>query len=190
MGGTGLSDAAQRIDVRRLIVEGVVIVVSILLAFALDALWEGHLERRRLATTMQQLRQQLVTNRELANSRELNSRTIDQLERFLVATPEDFRTMPQDSAVSVASGLVASYNAYDQRGGVAASVPVSGLLTLVDDAVTRDDLDVASLATPAGYDEVFGTSRRCLQYVADHWYMHRGHLADARRAASRERMWL
>ena len=27
------------------------------------------------------------------------------------------------------------------------------------------------------------TYRLCLQYVADHWYMHRGHLADARRAA-------
>jgi hypothetical protein len=35
-----------------------------------------------------------------------------------------------------------------------------------------------------------GTYRRCLQFVADHGYMHRGQLADARRAAGLPRMWL
>ena len=39
-------------------------------------------------------------------------------------------------------------------------------------------------------EEAFGTYRLCLQYVADHWYMHRGQLADARRAAGLERMWV
>jgi hypothetical protein len=43
---------------------------------------------------------------------------------------------------------------------------------------------------PDGFEETFGTYRRCLQYVADHWYMHRGQLADARRAAGLGRMWL
>jgi len=43
---------------------------------------------------------------------------------------------------------------------------------------------------PAGFEDTFGTYRLCLQYVADHWYMHRGHLADTRRAAGVERMWL
>jgi hypothetical protein len=37
---------------------------------------------------------------------------------------------------------------------------------------------------------LFGTYRRCLQYAADHWYMHRGQLADARRTAGLERMWV
>lgn len=52
------------------------------------------------------------------------------------------------------------------------------------------DLDLPSEAVPDGYDNLFGTRRRCLQYVADHWYMHRGQLADARRAAGLERMGL
>jgi hypothetical protein len=43
---------------------------------------------------------------------------------------------------------------------------------------------------PAGFEDTFGTYRLCLQYVADHWYTHRGHLADTRRAAGVERMWL
>ena len=58
------------------------------------------------------------------------------------------------------------------------------------DLFSEDDLDKKSANAPAGFDETFGTYRLCLQYVADHWYMHRGHLADARRAAGLERMWL
>lgn len=58
------------------------------------------------------------------------------------------------------------------------------------DSLAEDDLDTASANVPAGFEETFGTYRLCLQYVADHWYMHRGQLADARRAAGLERMWV
>ncbi len=58
------------------------------------------------------------------------------------------------------------------------------------DSLCEDDLDKASANPPAGYEDTFGTYRLCLQFVADHWYMHRGHLADARRAAGVDRMWL
>ena len=57
------------------------------------------------------------------------------------------------------------------------------------DSLTEDDLDKVSENAPDGVDELFGTYRRCLQYAADHWFMHRGQLADARRAAGLERMW-
>ena len=58
------------------------------------------------------------------------------------------------------------------------------------DSLTEEDLDQESANTPPGYEETFGTYRSCLQYVADHWYMHRGHLADARRASGVDRMWV
>lgn len=61
-------------------------------------------------------------------------------------------------------------------------------ITLLDTLVERD-LDRSSTKPPDGADDLFGTWRDCLQYVADHWYMHRGQLADARRAAGLERMW-
>lgn len=51
------------------------------------------------------------------------------------------------------------------------------------------NLDQASANVPNGTDELFGTYRRCFQYAADHWLMHRGQLADARCAAGLERMW-
>lgn len=57
-------------------------------------------------------------------------------------------------------------------------------------SLSEADLDRDSAGSPEGYRESFGTFRLCLQYVADHWYMHRGQLADARRAAGVERMWV
>jgi uncharacterized damage-inducible protein DinB len=56
------------------------------------------------------------------------------------------------------------------------------------DSLSEDDLDKQSANVPKHFEDTFGTYRLCLQYVADHWYMHRGHLADARRAAGLARM--
>jgi len=57
-------------------------------------------------------------------------------------------------------------------------------------SMSEDDLDKQGANVPKGLEDTFATYRLCLQYVADHWYMHRGHLADARRAARMDRMWL
>jgi len=57
-------------------------------------------------------------------------------------------------------------------------------------SLSESDLDKASAHVPKGFEDTFGTYRLCLQYVADHWYMHRGQLADARRAAGIVRMWV
>lgn len=57
------------------------------------------------------------------------------------------------------------------------------------DSLSEDDLDRVSARVPQGVEHLFGTYRRCLQYAADHWFMHRGQLADARRAAGVDRMW-
>lgn len=57
-------------------------------------------------------------------------------------------------------------------------------------SLSEADLDRVSADAPAGFEETFGTYRLCLQFVADHGYMHRGQLADARRAAGLRRMGL
>jgi uncharacterized damage-inducible protein DinB len=61
--------------------------------------------------------------------------------------------------------------------------------TSLIDSLTEDQLDQRSAQTPEGAEGLFGTYRCCLQYAADHWFMHRGQLADARRAAGLDRMW-
>lgn len=55
--------------------------------------------------------------------------------------------------------------------------------------LAEEDLDRDSLHIPEGAHQLFGTWRDCLQYAADHWLMHRGQLADARRAAGIGRSW-
>ena len=57
-------------------------------------------------------------------------------------------------------------------------------------SLTEDGLDLVGIKAPKGFEDTFGTYRLCLQYAADHWYMHRGQLADARRAAGLPRMWV
>ncbi|MEO1530346.1 MAG: DinB family protein [Planctomycetota bacterium] len=54
---------------------------------------------------------------------------------------------------------------------------------------SKDDLDRPSRRPPDGAEQLFGNVRICLQYCADHWWMHRGQLAVARRAAGVGRMW-
>lgn len=48
-------------------------------------------------------------------------------------------------------------------------------------SLSEDDLDKASAAVPTGWEATFGTYRLCFQFVADHGYMHRGHLVDCTR---------
>jgi hypothetical protein len=62
-------------------------------------------------------------------------------------------------------------------------------ITLLD-SLSEEDLDGEGENVPEGWEGTFGTYRQCFQFMADHWYMHRGQLADARRAAGLGRMWV
>jgi len=87
-----------------------------------------------------------------------------------------------------ASGDVGEYPPFDEVLAKCREVRESTVALL--DSLREEDLDSVSAKVPGGFQDTFGTYRRCLQYVADHWYMHRGHLADARRAAGLRRMWV
>jgi hypothetical protein len=86
------------------------------------------------------------------------------------------------------SGDVAVFPPFDEVLATCQNVRAS-TLALVG-TFSEHHLDLPSAHVPPGYEDTFGTYRQCLQYVADDWYMHRGHLADARRAAGIARMWV
>jgi len=86
------------------------------------------------------------------------------------------------------SGDITRYPPFDRVLATCREVRES-TVALVD-SLSEDALDQLSANAPAGFESTFGTYRLCLQYVADHWYMHRGQLADARPAAGLGRMWL
>jgi len=85
------------------------------------------------------------------------------------------------------SGNVEDFPPFDQVLGECRSVRASTIELL--GSLSEDDLDQPSQSVPDGVEVLFGTYRNCFQYAADHWFMHRGQLADARRAAGLERMW-
>jgi hypothetical protein len=86
------------------------------------------------------------------------------------------------------NGEISQYPPFDQVLARCREARASTVALL--DSLGEQDLDRMSAKAPEGFEDTFGSYRLCLQYVADHWYMHRGHLADARRAAGLERMWV
>ena len=86
------------------------------------------------------------------------------------------------------SGDIGRFPPFDQVLARCREVRESTLALLA--SLSVEDLDQVSARVPAGFEDTFGTHRLCLQYVADHWYMHRGQLADARRAAGLGRIWV
>ncbi len=56
------------------------------------------------------------------------------------------------------------------------------------DSLSEEDLDTKSKGCPEEYAGFFGTYRQCFHMIANHWWMHYGQVADARRADGRKPM--
>lgn len=109
------------------------------------------------------------------------------IRRFLLGEGHSLAQWEQVFDSDQVSGDSRVYPPFDQVLATCREVRASTLALL--DSLCEDDLDRSSVNAPKGFAGMFGTYRLCLQYAADHWYMHRGHLADARRAAGLERSW-
>ena len=100
-------ETASQISWRRVIVEGLVIVASILLAFAIDAAWDGRQERHREREVLLALEQVMVdTEGEVDRvlGREETGRAA--FDAFIESTAEQLGVLSQDSAVAVLGPLV------------------------------------------------------------------------------------
>ncbi len=56
------------------------------------------------------------------------------------------------------------------------------------DPLSENDLDQPSKNAPPQFESFFGTCRKCFMRMSNHRLTHYGQLADARRAAGRERL--
>jgi hypothetical protein len=110
------------------------------------------------------------------------------IRQFMLAEPNPLAEWEDLFDGSDTAGDAGQYPPFDQVLAKCREMRESTITVL--DSLSEDDLDSVSANAPKGHEETFGTYRLCLQYAADHWYMHRGQLADARRAAGLERMWL
>ena len=107
---------------------------------------------------------------------------------FMLAEPNPLAEWQELFDGADVDGDISQYPPFDQVLAKCRETRESTVVLIC--SLCEDDLDKASANAPKGFEELFGTYRHCLQYAADHWYMHRGQLADARRAAGLERMWL
>jgi len=107
---------------------------------------------------------------------------------FMLGKPNPLAEWEEAFDVADPGGDISLYPPFDEVLARCREVRESTIALL--NSLCEDDLDAVSANVPPGFEETFGSYRLCLQYAADHWYMHRGHLADARRAAGVHRMWL
>jgi len=110
------------------------------------------------------------------------------IRKFMLGQDNPLATWEETFDGADVSGDVNIYPGFDDVLAKCREMRESTLAVL--DSLSEKDLDQRSANVPKGYEDTFGTYRLCLQYVADHWYMHRGRLADARRAAGLVRMWV
>lgn len=110
------------------------------------------------------------------------------IRRFMLGEPNPLAEWEELFDGTDTTGDVSHYPPFDQVLTKCREIRERTMTFL--DSLSERDLDTVSASVPKGHEETFGTYRLCLQFAADHWYMHRGQLADARRAVGLERMWL
>lgn len=109
------------------------------------------------------------------------------IREFMLGEPNPLAHWQETFDGADTSGDISLFPPFDQVLAECRRTRVATLSLL--DSLTEEDLDRASAHVPDGVEDLFSTYRRCFQYVSDHWFMHRGQLADARRAAGLDRMW-
>jgi hypothetical protein len=105
----------------RLASEGAVIVVSILLAFWIDAWWAHRQARITEVTVLESIAGEVEENRrELDRLLDLNRTQLDRIDRFLGMSPDDLRSLPQDSVIPWTSAMVITwtYDGDDSAAGL------------------------------------------------------------------------
>ncbi len=91
----------------RTLLEGFVIVSSILLAFAIDAAWDGvqarRAERELVAAVLEEVRRNRA---ELQEAEQVNDAHLAGVDAFFRATPDDLLLIPADSSRAVLRSLI------------------------------------------------------------------------------------
>lgn len=130
----------RRIDWPRILVEGTVIVVSILLAFGVDAWWDRYRERVEEDAALRGLAADFTANlAHLASVVRMHERLDDRLIALDTMTQSDLAALPPDSAFPYVVAMTNIFT-FDARDGTLDALVASGTLGLIQDAPLRDAL--------------------------------------------------
>lgn len=136
---------------RRILAESVAVIASILIAFAIDAAWDGHLEKRELRELLQGLRREMLANQDLVEEAQVSTQqATERLKRFRSGPEEELvQITPADSYDEFYLPFVRGWDAPLQTGFLEATIS-SGKLAMIPDPITRASLtslaaDIAGL---------------------------------------------
>lgn len=92
------------------IIEGLVVLSSILIAFAIDAAWDSHKTHQVELAALAALRAEMESNREILEQRlTRNRKGAKSINRFLRATPDEIATFPKEELEEILTSLWAPY---------------------------------------------------------------------------------
>ena len=162
---------------KRTALEGLVIVVSILIAFALEAGWESAQEEQRRALLLEDLTIELRANREdLRTSLDSQAERLEQLSILLQEVSPDAVGISTDSVIALQTASFATPT-YDPALGVLDLLVASGDLALLENrelrtrlaalpATLADFLGNQALPVDVGFepDVIFGTQSALWDY--------------------------
>lgn len=132
---------------KRLLAEGSAIVVSILLAFAIDASWDARQERERELEALQALRRDFEENRRKADEvMNAHRAAEDRFTRLLTMSNGEILELERDSVAVIVGSLAAPYSFDPVRGTVDALIG-AGELDLLQEAELRQALTAFLNAT-------------------------------------------
>ena len=154
-----MSKEPRKINWRRIFVEAAAIVVSILLAFAVDAWWRDRSEWQRLINGLENLQTELRANLAMIERYE-------QLHQGIVeAGVALLNTKPADVTVEQCGHVFVEGWVTDYSTGALDIVLGSTRLDLIDDQQLRTEL----VALPAGYLDAVEDERWAIDKLMDKW---------------------
>lgn len=122
---------------KKLLIEGTVIVVSILLAFGIDAMWDEYKERREEQEILAALKSEYEAN--LQSIKEIiafHERARNQMDEMVVRTEEQIRSLEQHVLSQFILGLCNPWS-FDAILGTTDALISSGKLDILEDAQLR-----------------------------------------------------
>lgn len=125
----------------RLGAEGVAILTSILLAFAIDAWWDARQDRQEEVEVLRGLEDEFLSyQRQLDRFMEVSELSMRLLEGVLVSGPPTFRAPPPPAVADSALFLMSVIPTFDATGGALAALLSSGRLELLQSRSLRATL--------------------------------------------------
>jgi hypothetical protein len=133
-------NSTQENQRKRLFVEAIVIVASILLAFSIDAWWQERSEGVRLAGAIQNIAAEVGSDRdEIEQAVSKNQFRIDGMRLFLSLRPDELLILPQDSVTSIGEAFVTP-SPFDTSGFALRGLLTGGNMEIIADEELRNAL--------------------------------------------------